>query len=37
MDSMDGYTGVEMIPLPVTLYGGSGAVSYALSAGGGGA
>ena len=29
--------GVEMIPLPVTLYGGSGAVSYALPAGGGGA
>lgn len=28
--------GVEMMLLPVTLYGGSGAVSYALSAGGGG-
>lgn len=28
--------GVERMPLPVTLYGGSGAVSYALSAGGGG-
>ena len=28
--------GVEMPPLPVTLYGGSGAVSYALSVGGGG-
>lgn len=28
--------GVEMMPLAVTLYGGTGAVSYALPAGGGG-